>query len=128
MKCAIYTRVSTDNQTEVEFNSCEAQEAKIKSFINSQDNMEIFKVYSDAGFTGANLNRPALTEMLNDIRERKISLIISYKIDRLTRSPKDFYQLIELFDKYGVDFISVTERFDTSTPSGRLFGSPLYSF
>jgi len=85
-----------------QFNSCEAQEAKIKSFINSQENMEVFKVYSDAGFTGANLNRPALNEMLNDIKQNKINLVISYKIDRLTRSPKDFYQLIELFEKYGV--------------------------
>ncbi len=102
MKCAIYTRVSTDNQAEVEFNSCEAQESKIKSFINSQENMEIFKLYSDAGFTGANINRPELNEMLDDIRQNKINLVISYKIDRLTRSPKDFYQLIELFEKHGV--------------------------
>ena len=128
LKCAIYTRVSTDNQAEIEFNSCEAQEAKIKSFITSQENMEIFKVYSDPGYTGANLNRLALSEMLNDIKERKISLVISYKIDRLTRSPKDFYQLIELFDKYGVDFISVTERFDTSTPSGRLLRNIMLTF
>ena len=128
LKCAIYTRVSTDNQAEIEFNSCEAQEAKIKSFITSQENMEIFKTYSDPGYTGANLNRPALSEMLNDIKERKISLVISYKIDRLTRSPKDFYQLIELFEKYGVDFISVTERFDTSTPSGRLLRNIMLTF
>lgn len=128
MKVTIYTRVSTDNQAEVEFNSCEAQEAKIRSFINSQDNMEVFKVYSDAGFTGANLNRPALNEMLDDIKQNKINLVISYKIDRLTRSPKDFYQLIELFEKYGVDFISVTERFDTSTPSGRLLRNIMLTF
>ena len=128
LKCAIYTRVSTDNQAEVEFNSCEAQEAKIKSFINSQENMEIFKVYSDAGFTGANINRSALNELLSDIGQNKINLIISYKIDRLTRSPKDFYQLIELFDKYRVDFISVTERFDTSTPSGRLLRNIMLTF
>ena len=128
MKCAIYTRVSTDNQAEVEFNSCEAQEAKIKSFITSQENMEIFKVYSDPGYTGANLTRPALSEMLNDIKKHKINLVISYKIDRLTRSPKDFYQLIELFEKYGVDFISVTERFDASTPSGRLLRNIMLTF
>ena len=128
MDCAIYTRVSTDNQAEVRFNSCEAQEAKIRSFVKSQENMEIFKVYSDAGFTGANLSRPALTEMLTDIKERGVSLVISYKIDRLTRSPKDFYQLIELFEKYGVDFISVTERFDTSTPSGRLLRNIMLTF
>ena len=110
MKCAIYTRVSTDNQVEVEFNSCEAQEAKIKSFIQSQEDMEVFKVYSDPGYTGANLKRPALQKMLNDIKEHKINLVISYKIDRLSRSPKDFYQLIEVFDKHGVDFIDMLLR------------------
>ncbi|MCX5782566.1 MAG: recombinase family protein, partial [Elusimicrobia bacterium] len=128
LKCAIYTRVSTDNQAEVEFNSCEAQEAKIRSFVNSQEDMEIYKSYVDAGFTGANMNRPGLTDMLNDIRENKINLVIAYKIDRLTRSPRDFYQLIELFEKYGVNFISVTERFDTSTPSGRLLRNIMLTF
>lgn len=128
MKCAIYTRVSTDNQAEVEFNSCEAQEAKIRSFISSQEGMEVFKVYSDPGYSGGNLNRPALQEMFADIRQGKINLVISYKIDRLTRSPKDFYQLIELFDRHGVDFISVTERFDTSTPSGRLLRNIMLTF
>ena len=127
-RCAIYTRVSTDMQAEVEFNSCEAQEAKIRSFITSQENMEITQVYSDAGFTGANTNRPALTQMLEDIRLGRINLVISYKIDRLTRSPKDFYQLIEVFDKYRVNFISVTERFDTSTPSGRLLRNIMLTF
>ena len=69
--------------------------------------MEIFKVYSDLGFTGSNLNRPALINLINDIKEKKLDLIISYKIDRLTRSPKDFYGLIELFEKYGIDFIFI---------------------
>ena len=128
LRCAIYTRVSTENQAQVEFNSCEAQKEKIRSFIKSQENMEIFRIYSDPGFSGANLNRPALNEMLNDIKQHKINLVISYKIDRLTRSPKDFYQLIELFEKYGVDFISVTERFDTSIPSGRLLRNIMLTF
>jgi len=128
LKCAIYTRVSTDNQVEVEFNSCESQKEKILSFIKSQENMEIFKVYPDPGFTGANTYWPALTEMLHDIKQNKINVVISYKIDRLTRSPKDFYQLIELFEKYSVDFISVTERFDTSTPSGRLLRNIMLTF
>jgi len=90
--------------------------------------MEIFKIYSDLGFTGSNLNRPALIDLINDIKQKKLDLIISYKIDRLTRSPKDFYQLIELLDKYNVNFISVTERFDTSTPSGRLLRNIMLTF
>ena len=109
--CAIYTRVSTDIQAEKEFSSCEAQEEKIKSFIKSQDNWQIFRVYSDPGFTGANINRPALQDLLEDIKEKKIDIILAYKIDRLTRSPKDFYQLIEFFEQNYVDFISITERF-----------------
>ena len=128
LQCAIYTRVSTDNQAEKKFNSCESQEQRIRSFINSQEDMEVYNVYSDPGFTGANLERPALREMVNDVIQNKVSLVISYKIDRLTRSPKDFYQLIELFEKYNVDFISVTERFDTSTPSGRLLRNIMLTF
>ncbi|EKD27690.1 MAG: resolvase protein, partial [uncultured bacterium] len=128
LKCAIYTRVSTDGQAEVEFNSCEAQENKILSFIKSQEDMQVHKTYSDPGFTGANTNRPALQEMFNDIREHKINLVIAYKIDRLTRSPRDFYQIIEYFEKYDISFISVTERFDTSTPSGRLLRNIMLTF
>ena len=127
-QCAIYTRVSTDMQAEKEFSSCEAQEEKIKSFIKSQNNWQIFKVYSDLGHTGANTNRPALQELLEDIKQEKVDIILAYKIDRLTRSPKDFYQLIELFEQHKVNFISVTERFDTSTPSGRLLRNIMLTF
>jgi len=127
-KCAIYTRVSTDNQAEKEFNSCEAQEERIKSFIKSQPNMEVYKVYSDPGYTGANTKRPALQKMLKDIEQGQIDIVFCYKIDRLTRSPKDFYQLIEFFEKNKIDFISVTERFDTSTPSGRLLRNIMLTF
>jgi DNA invertase Pin-like site-specific DNA recombinase len=95
MKCAIYTRVSTDNQAEIEFNSCEAQEEKIRSFIHSQEDMEIYKVYSDPGYTGASINRPALKNLLEDIKQNEINLVVSYKIDSLSRSPKDFYQFVE---------------------------------
>jgi len=115
-------------QAEKEFSSCEAQEEKIRSFVKSQNNWLVFKVYSDAGYTGANTNRPALQELLEDIKQRKIDIVLAYKIDRLTRSPKDFYQLIEVFDKYNVDFISITERFDTSTPAGRLLRNIMLTF
>jgi len=90
--------------------------------------MKVYDVYSDPGFTGANTNRPELQKMFNDIKEDKINLVMTYKIDRLTRSPKDFYQMIEFFEKYDVSFISVTERFDTSTPSGRLLRNIMLTF
>ncbi len=128
MNCAVYTRVSTDNQAEKEYNSCEAQEEKIKAYIRSQENLKVYKVYSDPGFSGASLERPALQRMMNDIMEGKIDCVLTYKIDRLTRSPKDFYTLVELFDKHGVAFISVTENFDTSSPSGRLLRNIMLTF
>ena len=128
MDCVIYTRVSTDNQAEVKFNSCEAQEAKIRSFIKSQEDMRLVGVYSDPGFTGSNIKRPALQTMLEDIARHKIDIVLSYKIDRLTRSPRDFYQLIEILERHEVDFISITERFDTSTPSGRLLRNIMLTF
>ena len=126
--CAIYTRVSTDNQAEKEFSSCDAQEQKIRSFIASQDNWRVFKVYSDAGFSGATTQRPALQKLLSDLKKEKIDIVFVYKIDRLTRSPKDFYQLIEFFGQSKIDFISITERFDTSTPSGRLLRNIMLTF
>ena len=127
-KCAIYTRVSTDNQAEKEFSSCEAQEQKIKSFVASQNNWEVFKVYSDAGYSGATLERPALQQLISDLKKEKIDIVLVYKIDRLTRSPKDFYQLIEFFEQSKIDFISITERFDTSTPAGRLLRNIMLTF
>jgi len=126
--CAIYTRVSTDMQAEKEFSSCESQEEKIKSFVVSQEGWNIFRVYSDPGFTGANTDRPALQELLNDLKKEKIDMVLVYKIDRLTRSPKDFYQLIEFFEQSKIDFISITERFDTSTPTGRLLRNIMLTF
>ena len=76
VRCAVYTRVSTENQAEKEFSSCEAQEEKIRAFVKSQSNWKVFKVYSDAGYTGANLNRPALQELLEDIKQGEIDIVL----------------------------------------------------
>ena len=127
-RCAIYTRVSTDQQAEVEYNSCEAQEDRIRSFIASQEGFVVFKAYTDPGFSGANTDRPGLKLLLADIAAGLLDMVVTYKIDRLTRSPRDFYQLIEHFDVHHVGFISVTERFDTSTPSGRLLRNIMLTF
>jgi DNA invertase Pin-like site-specific DNA recombinase len=127
-KCAVYTRVSTSMQAEKEYNSCEAQKDRIASFIKSQEDMEAFREYSDPGFSGGDLDRPGLKALLRDIEGGQIEVVLTYKIDRLTRSSKDFYALIEFFEKYGVSFISVTERFDTSSPSGRLLRNIMLTF
>ena len=115
-------------QAEVEYNSCEAQRDKILSYINSQEDLAAFKEYSDPGFSGSSLERPALQALLGDILAGKIETVLTYKIDRLTRSSKDFYTLIEFFEKYGVSFVSVTERFDTSSASGRLLRNIMLTF
>jgi len=128
VKCAIYTRVSTDMQAEKEYNSCKAQEERIKSYIKSQEELKLYQIYSDPGYSGANIERPALGRMLKDIIDGKIDCVLCYKIDRLTRSPKDFYALIELFENNGVSFISITEHFDTATPSGRLLRNIMLTF
>src|SRR3989344_6216316 len=127
-KCVIYTRVSTSAQAEKDFNSCEAQRNKILSYVQSQENLEVVKEYSDPGFTGADLNRPGLKRMLEDIGQKKIDLVLAYKIDRLTRSSKDFYNLLECFEENGVSFVSVTEYFDTESPSGRLLRNVMLTF
>ena len=80
--CVIYTRVSTDNQAEKEFSSCEAQEQKIKSFIASQNDWQVFKVYNDAGFSGATLQRPALQELLSDLKKEKIDIVFVYFLSK----------------------------------------------
>ncbi len=127
-KCAIYTRVSTSMQAEKDYNSCEAQRDKILSYIKSQEDLEVYKEYSDAGYSGGSIERPALSELLRDISRGLIQSVLTYKIDRFTRSSKDFYSLIEFLEKYNVAFVSVTERFDTSSPAGRLLRNIMLTF
>ena len=126
--CVIYTRVSTSMQAEKDYNSCEAQRDKILSYVKSQEDLEVYKEYSDPGFSGGSLERPGLNQLLRDIATGAIQAVLTYKIDRLTRSSKDFYSLIEYFEKHGVTFVSVTEHFDTSSPSGRLLRNIMLTF
>jgi len=130
LRCAIYTRVSTDNQVEKDYNSLETQKESLMAYIQAHkyEGWELYDVYEDAGYSAADLNRSELQRLLNDIRRKKINIVLVYKIDRLTRSPKDFYYLMEIFEKYKVDFISITERFDTSTPAGRLLRNIMLTF
>ena len=130
MRCAIYTRVSTDNQVEKDYNSLETQKESLMAYIQAHkyEGWELYDVYEDAGYSAADLNRPELQRLLNDIRRKKIDAVLVYKIDRLTRSQKDFYFLIELFEKYNVTFISTTQNFDTSSAAGRLMRNIMLDF
>ena len=131
VRCAIYTRVSTDAGLDQDFNSLDAQYDAAQAYIRSQAHagwMLVRTRYDDGGFSGGSTDRPALQQLLADIKAHKINVIVVYKVDRLTRSLVDFAKLIELFDAHGVSFVSVTQQFNTTTSMGRLTLNVLLSF
>src|SRR3569833_1439750 len=131
VRCEIYTRVSTDQGLDQEFNSRDAQYEASRAYIRSQAHAgwtQIRSRYDDGGFSGGNTDRPALQLVLDDVRAKKIDVIVVYKVDRLTRSLADFAKLVELFDQHGVSFVSVTQQFNTTTSMGRLTLNVLLSF
>lgn len=131
VRCAIYTRVSTDQGLEQDFNSLDAQYEASQAYIRSQVHagwMLVRSKYDDGGFSGGNTDRPALQRLLDDVQTGKVDIIVVYKVDRLTRSLADFAKLVELFDKHCVSFVSVTQQFNTTTSMGRLTLNVLLSF
>src|SRR3954451_15314446 len=131
VRCAIYTRVSTDQGLDQEFNSLDAQYEASSAYIKSQAHAGwalLRKRYDDGGFSGGSTDRPALQQLLGDIRNRLVDVVVVYKVDRLTRSLADFAKLVELFDANGVSFVSVTQQFNTTTSMGRLTLNVLLSF
>lgn len=130
-RCAIYTRKSTDEGLDQEYNSLEAQRDSALAFISSQRHegwVAADDGYDDGGFSGGNTNRPALKRLLADIEDGRIDVVVVYKIDRLSRSLSDFAQMVDLFDACGVTFVSVTQQFNTTTSMGRLTLNILLSF
>jgi DNA invertase Pin-like site-specific DNA recombinase len=131
VRCAIYTRVSTDAGLEQDFNSLDSQRDAAEAYIRSQAHAAwtlIRNQYNDGGYSGGSTDRPALQRLLADIRAKKVDVIVVYKVDRLTRSLADFAKLVELFDGHGVSFVSVTQQFNTTTSMGRLTLNVLLSF
>ncbi len=131
VRCAIYTRVSTDSGLDQDFNSLDAQFEASSAYIKSQSHEGwklIRRRYDDGGFSGGSTDRPALQTLLEDIRAGRIDIIVVYKVDRLTRSLADFARLVDLFDKHGVSFVSVTQQFNTTSSMGRLTLNVLLSF
>lgn len=130
-RCAIYTRKSSEEGLELEFNSLDAQFEACQAYILSQKAegwVQVKSRYDDGGFSGGNLERPGLKQLLADIQAGKVDIVVVYKIDRLTRSLMDFAKLVEIFDKHGVTFVSVTQSFNTTTSMGRLTLNVLLSF
>lgn len=129
--CAVYTRKSTSEGLEQDFNSLGTQREACLAYISSQRGegwTAVSEHYDDGGFTRANTERPGLQRLLEDIRAGKVNCVVVYKVDRLSRSLLDFSQLLEFFDKHSVSFISVTQNFNTKTSMGRLTLNILLSF
>lgn len=116
------------NQADTEYSSLETQREKLEAYCKSQEQYVVYRVYEDAGFSADTMNRPALKELLQDIRAGRITCVLAYKIDRLTRSVKDFHVLMDLFDRHGAKFVSITQSLDTHHPMGRLLRNILLDF
>lgn len=130
-RCAIYTRKSSDDGLDQEFNSLDAQREACEAFIKSQRGlgwMPLPNRYDDGGQSGGTMDRPALQTLLEDIHHGKVDLVVVYKVDRLTRSLADFAKIVEIFDARSVSFVSVTQQFNTTTSMGRLTLNMLLSF
>ena len=131
LRCAIYTRKSTEEGLQQEFNSLDAQREAGEAFIVSQK-QEGWQVvadhFDDGGYTGGNMDRPALKRLLAAVESRSVDCVVVYKVDRLSRSLMDFARIIEVFDQNGVSFVSVTQQFNTTTSIGRLTLNILLSF
>ena len=130
-RCAIYTRKSTEHNLDLAFNSLDAQREACEAYIKSQAHEGwslIPDQFDDGGLSGASLDRPALQKLLDQVRARKVDVIVVYKVDRLTRSLADFAKLVEIFDQHEVSFVSVTQSFNTTSSMGRLTLNVLLSF
>jgi site-specific DNA recombinase len=123
LRCAIYTRKSTEEGLEMAFNSLDAQRESGEAYIASQRNegwICLPERYDDGGFTGGNIERPAVQRLMRDIEAGKIDCVVVYKVDRLSRSLMDFARMMQVFEKNKVSFVSVTQQFNTSHSMGRL--------
>ena len=130
-RCAIYTRKSSEEGLEQNFNSLHAQREACESFIKSQagEGWRLVKTaYDDGGVSGGTMERPGLQRLLTDVREKLVDVVVVYKVDRLTRSLADFAKMVEVFDGHGVSFVAVTQQFNTTTSMGRLTLNVLLSF
>jgi site-specific DNA recombinase len=131
IRCAIYTRKSTDENLDSEFNSLDAQREAAEAYIASQrhEGWTLLPAqYDDGGFSGGNMERPGLKRLLEEVEAGRIDCIVVYKVDRLSRSLLDFARIIEILERKGVSFVSVTQQFNTTTSMGRLVLNILLSF
>jgi site-specific DNA recombinase len=130
-RCAVYTRKSTEEGLDQEFNSIDAQQEACRAYITSQKSLGWLNIpenYDDGGFSGGNMERPGLKKLMDDIKAKRVNIVVVYKVDRLTRALVDFTKLLDVFDQYNVTFISITQSFNTTTSMDRLTLNILLSF
>ena len=130
-RCAVYTRKSSEEGLDQSFNSLDAQREACEAYIKSQAHEGwtlVKKRYDDGGFSGGSMDRPGLVALLDDIDQGKVDIFVVYKVDRLTRSLADFAKIVEILDKKGASFVSVTQQFNTTSSMGRLTLNVLLSF
>ena len=123
LRCAIYTRKSTEEGLDMAFNSLDAQREACEAYVTSQKAegwVLVPTAYDDGGFSGGTMDRPALVQLLADVRAGKVDVIVVYKVDRLTRALSDFARIVDVLDAAGASFVSVTQAFNTTTSMGRL--------
>jgi site-specific DNA recombinase len=131
VRCGIYTRKSTDEGLDQAFNTLDSQREAAEAFINSQRQegwTALPQKYDDGGYTGANMERPALKRLLADVQSGAVNCVVVYKVDRLSRSLLDFARIMEILDKHSATFVSVTQQFNTTSSMGRLTLNVLLSF
>lgn len=131
LQCAIYTRKSTEEGLDRDFSSLDAQREAAEAYIKSQVGegwQALPEIYDDGGFTGGNMERPALQRLMDDVRAGRVQVVVVYKVDRLSRSLLDFARMMEVFERHQVSFVSVTQQFNTATSMGRLVLNVLLSF
>jgi DNA invertase Pin-like site-specific DNA recombinase len=130
MRCAIYTRVSTGEQATSEYSSLRRQEEVCRNYIDihAEQGWKVAGIYEDAGYSGTNFQRLGIQELLEDVRSAKVDVVVTYKIDRISRSLKDFYELWEILKGHNGTFVSATQHFDTSDSTGMLMLNILLSF
>jgi DNA invertase Pin-like site-specific DNA recombinase len=130
-RCAIYTRKSSDEGLEQEFNSLDAQREACEAYVTSQRHagwLALPDMYDDGGLSGGSMERPALQRLLEDIKAGKVQIVVVYKVDRPTRSLADFAKIVDILDAHNASFVSVTQQFNTTTSMGRLTLNMLLSF
>ena len=130
-RCAIYTRKSTEEGLDQEFNSLDAQREAGEAYVASQRHegwLALPNRYDDGGFSGGTMERPGLKRLISDIEQGRVDVVVVYKVDRLTRSLTDFAKMVDVFDAHQVSFVAVTQQFNTMTSMGRLTLNVLLSF